>query len=72
VYGKKYLIMLLQGCIKKEKYPNCHSERSEESSIHAVFGFFTPLRFVQNDTYETVPFAFIMFLTNNRHAINML
>jgi hypothetical protein len=32
----------------------CHSERSEESGIHAVNGFFVTLRFAQNDTFEIV------------------
>ncbi len=33
----------------------CHSERSEESNIHAVSGFFTPLRSVQNDISQKLP-----------------
>ena len=41
-----------------------HSERSEESSIHAAFRFFTPLRSVQNDIkYFTIVVIGLVLIT---------
>ena len=40
---------------KARKSGESHSERSEESSIHAGSGFFAPLRYAQDDTFEAAP-----------------
>jgi protein O-mannosyl-transferase len=38
--------------VYRPKFKNRHSERSEESSLDAPSGFFTSLRFVQNDSFK--------------------